>query len=732
MAFVTPAQQAFNAGLWGLSASGRADLKPYRQALSKCLNFIPRVTGSLAKRPGTKFVSEVKDSSKKVKLVPFIFDRTTSYMLEFGDFYLRVYKDGALLPVIDGGSSDTITTPWAVADLFELNWAQDADTLVVTHADYQPRLLQRASESSWSISALEFEWGPYLNRGESYPNVYPKDGTLGVKVGIDRGSVRDYRTNPITDTVRAEADVFEAGRDEGRIIVIGDGDLDNTNGESFCVGTINTVSSPTVCTVDFYDGRYDSGTAGTQYTFSWWMQAYWEQGSYAVWPSVCTFYQERLILGGGNAMPDRAWASRLGSITDFDSWAYTDAPPPTGGVHNPNIEQHEVLDTSAIPIGLSYPELNMIQWVRSSKNSLLFGTTRAVFVAQTPATEGFSPNSNIQVRSTAATGSTQLPAVNVNEQVSFVSQDRDNLVRIGFSLEADSFIPSDLNRFNADVLRPAAMDISVAFSPEPIIWLCTSDGRLVGCTLDDQQSVLAWHEHKLGGVGVDQTWAEVESVSVIPSLDETYDELWLVVRRTINGQEKRYVEFMTRELRSDENREDQRYVDCHGEPYSGVSTTTYSSLTHLPGETVDVLADGAAEAQKVVSAGGAITLEEGAEEIVAGLSYLSEAHTMPIVVNDPQGGSMAKRHRVSELYLRLSRSSAGELAAGHPDQLVYRPISYRQTQDPMDSGPPLFTGVLKERSLSEVSLEPVLATRHQSPVNFEVLVFGAYMDASSR
>jgi len=751
MAFVTPSQQAFTAGLWGVSASGRADLQPYRQALSRCVNFIPRNVGSAQKRPGTKFVSEVKDSTKAVRLVPFIYDRTTSYVIELGDGHMRVYKNGALLPVIDGAAANFIATPWAEADLFEINWAQDADTLVVTHADYQPRLIQRTDDDDWAVSLLEFTYGPYLGRGESFPNVYPKEsgGDYAAQMRLTSriATGTNFRDDPTSMAINSDGDVFDATRDVGRFIVMSTGTDGAVEGEeSYIFGTITAVGSATSATVLFTDGYQNYTTGGGtpgEYTHAWWLSAYWEDGPWAVWPSACTFYQERLILAGGAYSPDTAYASRLGSLDDFDLWAYNDKSPgwDTGSGNKTNEDQHIVLASSAIPIALSYPEVNLIQWIRSSRTALLIGTTRAVFVVEVSGNEGFAPDSNIQVRSTAATGSFLLPAININEKIAFISQDGDSIIRIGFSLEADSFVPSNLSRFSEDVLRPSAKDITASYAPDNVIWMATTDGRLVGCTIDDVQRVLAWHEHKIGGTGVTLdadgnpvAWGEVESVAAIPSSDQSYDELWMVVRRTIDGVAVRYIEYMQRELRSEELVTDQYYVDCGGTSQNTAApgTTTYTGLTHLVGETVDVLADGAAEAPKVVDASGEIELDDAAEDILAGLSYVSELHTMPIVVNDPQGGSMGKRHRVNEVYVRLRRSGGGAIAAGHPDELSYRTIAYRQTLDPLGAAPPLYTGVLKGKNLAEVSMEPVLAVRHTSPVNFELLVIGGYMDASSR
>ena len=90
----SPFYSALNAGEWSPQLEGRVDLAKYPHAMQECTNNIPMVYGGVAKRPGTRFVKEVKDSSKATRLIRFEFNTEQAYMLEFGDYYMRVFKDG--------------------------------------------------------------------------------------------------------------------------------------------------------------------------------------------------------------------------------------------------------------------------------------------------------------------------------------------------------------------------------------------------------------------------------------------------------------------------------------------------------------------------------------------------------------------------------------------------------------------------------------------------------------
>jgi hypothetical protein len=86
---------SFIAGEIDPALHARTDLNFYPSALRTCRNFIVRPGGGVVNRPGTKLVREVKDSADATRLIPFIYSEDDSYVLEFGDLYMRVHKNGA-------------------------------------------------------------------------------------------------------------------------------------------------------------------------------------------------------------------------------------------------------------------------------------------------------------------------------------------------------------------------------------------------------------------------------------------------------------------------------------------------------------------------------------------------------------------------------------------------------------------------------------------------------------
>ena len=111
-------QTSFNAGEWSPLMYGRADLTKYKNALALCQNYVPTLQGGLTRRPGTRFVAEVKDSTQPVRLVRFEFSITQAYVLEFGEQYIRFYANQGQL--LSGGVPYEVTTPYHTADLWNL------------------------------------------------------------------------------------------------------------------------------------------------------------------------------------------------------------------------------------------------------------------------------------------------------------------------------------------------------------------------------------------------------------------------------------------------------------------------------------------------------------------------------------------------------------------------------------------------------------------------------------
>ena len=237
----TLALNSFVSGEFSAKLDGRIDFGKYNTSCKTLENFLVHPQGAATRRVGTQFIAEVKDSSKKTRLIPFEFSTTQTYVLEFGNQYMRVYKDKG--QVLSGGSPFEISTPYLEAELFELKFAQSADVLFICHPNHAVRKLSRTGHTSWTLTEVEFTNGPYLA-------INTTATTLTPSVTTGNG------------TLTASASLF-ANTDVGRLVSLSNGFVKITGFTSATVVNITVKSNldNTNATSGFKLGAF-SGTTG--------------------------------------------------------------------------------------------------------------------------------------------------------------------------------------------------------------------------------------------------------------------------------------------------------------------------------------------------------------------------------------------------------------------------------------------------------------------------------------
>ena len=181
MAKASPAFTNFTAGELSPRLDGRTDLQKYFNGCKKLQNFITHPHGGASRRPGTIFVREVKNSAHNVRLIPFEFNVEQTYILEFGDQYFRIHKDGGT--VVDGSSNPIeVTTPYAHTDLAKIKFTQSADVMYVAHPDFAPRKITRTSHTAWTIAEVDFLRGPFQDENTSTTTLVASGRTGTVNV----------------------------------------------------------------------------------------------------------------------------------------------------------------------------------------------------------------------------------------------------------------------------------------------------------------------------------------------------------------------------------------------------------------------------------------------------------------------------------------------------------------------------------------------------------------------
>lgn len=149
-------QNNFTAGEISPSLFGRTDLEKYFTGLAIAENVIVQPEGGVIKRGGSRYIEEVKDSSKSTIIVEFNYKNQYSYILEFGNLYIRVYRDGEQIQ--SGGSPYEITTTYTDSEVDELRFTQESDTFYIVHKDHAPAKLTRSAHDNWTLANISFSF----------------------------------------------------------------------------------------------------------------------------------------------------------------------------------------------------------------------------------------------------------------------------------------------------------------------------------------------------------------------------------------------------------------------------------------------------------------------------------------------------------------------------------------------------------------------------------------------
>ncbi|MCR1002040.1 MAG: hypothetical protein NQ081_05365 [Enterobacter cloacae] len=717
MPSTSPAINSFNAGEFSPLMMGQTDFQKWRNGSKKLLNFIPRSQGPAERRGGTYFVSEIKNSSNKVWLAKFEYNTTQAFILEFGPGYVRFYSDHGVALNGTGTAPLEVVSPYTAADLtnddgaFGLSMVQSGDVIYIcTHTGNKPPYkLSRLSNTNWTLAALDFstsngpfeninsdktivvstdQWRPYSSTGATRPDGTPTTsslctitanspifnsnhvGSLFYIEAVASGYDSWQSGKPFTTGTVAYSDgkYYEAMSDgtTGTVQptwtsgVHRDGAGNTTEGvqwryaSTWGVVQITSVTSSTVAVGKIMSELPRAVTAKS--TYAW---AYGAWSNDVGYPTKVAFYKSRLCFSGRNKL----WFS---VSSDFENFT-------------PMSDGYQVQADDAINVQIEADSTNAIQWLASS-SSLLIGTAGNEFsCSPSTTTSSFGPD-NIQIIQESRYGSKGVNTIIVGDTVLFVQRAGRKVRAVTADYQSGTYSSVDLSVIAEHITASGIIDFTWQQEPDYVVWVLLNSGELVGLTYNAEQEVIAWHRHDVGGV--------VEAVSSIPDPSGDRDDLWMVVRRTINGVTKRYVEYLHASWDAyNESLSDAFYVDC-GLSYSGAATTTLSGLGHLEGKTVSIMTDGAVHPDRVV-ASGSVTLDWPASKASVGLPFTSELVTLPIEAGGTAGTAQSKIKRVSEMAIRFVNTLGGK--AGIEGGNYLDTIPSRDYHDLMDQGLGAFT-----------------------------------------
>ena len=742
MARVAAQLTNFTGGELSPRLDGRNDLTKYASGCKTLENFVVYPHGAAARRPGTTFVAEVANSANKTRLIPFEFSTTQTYMLEFSNLKMRVYKDrGSVLegdktisaitkanPAVvtatghgysngdevvisgvvgmtevnskrflvankttntfeltdkdgtninsstfttytSGGVSNKvfeITTPYTTAQLFDLKFAQSADVMYITHPEHEVEKLSRTAHTAWTLTDVDFTNGPYMDANITTTTLNPASHTVGTGVTVVASAVTGINSGS-----------GFLSTDVGRLLQFGTG-----------YGKITAVADTLNITITIIE---DLGSATAS--------ANWSLGSFSDTtghPSCVTFFEQRLVFAGTTSQPQTIFFSKSGDYENMDA--------NIGGT---------VADDDAIIYTIASNQVNAIRFMTATR-TLIIGTAGGEFTVSGGGTDNAITPTNILIKKQSNHGAANVDAIAVGNATLFLQRAKRKIRELAYNFDVDGYIAPDMTILAEHISEGGLTQMAYQQEPNQIIYAVRGDGELIGLTYQREQQVTAWHRHIFGGVfGAGN--AVCESVAVIPT-DDTEYEVYVIIKRTINGATRRFVEYVNNFDFTETDNTTFNFLDS-ALAYSGSAVTTISGLDHLEGQTVSVLANGATHPDKTVSS-GSITLDRSSTNVKVGLSYSSILQTMRLDAGSQNGTSQGKTKRIYEITIRLFESVGVEVGESLDNM---ERIPFRTSSDPMDQGIPPFTGDKAVEFRGNYDTDGFIFVRQTQPLPLTIL-----------
>ena len=833
----------FTGGELSPRLDGRTDLTKYSSGCSTLQNLVVYPHGSAARRPGSTFIAEVADSDNKTRLIPFEFSTTQTYMLEFSNLKMRVYKDkGAVLEgdktisgitaanpavvtatshgysngdevLISGVSGMTevngkrflvadkttntfelqdkdgvdinsssftayssggvankvfeLTTPYTTAQLFDLKFAQSADVMYITHPAHEVEKLSRTAHTTWTLTDVDFTKGPMQDANTTDTTLNPGQSAVGTGIALVASAVTGINGGSGFQST-----------DVGRFVFLSAG-----------YAKITGVTDTTNATITIITAL-DSASA----TANWQLGAFSDTTGH---PSSVTFFEQRLVFAGTTDQPQTIFFSKSGDYENMDA--------NIGGT---------VADDDAIIYTIASNQVNAIRFMTATR-TLIIGTAGGEFTVSGGGTDSAVTPTNILIKKQSNHGAANVDAIAVGNATLFLQRAKRKIRELAYNFDVDGYIAPDMTILAEHVTEGGLTQIAYQQEPNQIIYGARADGELVGLTYQREQQVTAWHRHIFGGrfgnatitvtdyaniangtrivltkadgttttftsatssttgkfhtttsnnqsatnlktlidadsdftatvssnvvtitetsplstgfltvtslddsvrlAKTDEGKAVCESVAVIPT-DDTEYEVYVIIKRTINGATRRFVEVLNVFDFDQTDNTSFNFLDS-ALSYSGSAATTISGLDHLEGQTVSILADGATHPDKTVSS-GSVTLDRSAINVKVGLAYTSLLQTMRLNAGSQNGTSQGKTKRIYDITVRMFETIGVEVG---PDLSNMERIPFRSSADLMDEGIPPFTGDKEVEFRGNYETDGFIYVRQTQPLPFTIL-----------
>ena len=745
-------QLAFTTGEVSLDVSSRFDLEQYKSALLEAENVVIRPYGAVAKRQGSQYVGQVKYSDKPTRLFEFTTNTNNSFMLEFGDKYIRVWNYGVYTGV-------EFATPFDSDILFDLNCIQSGDVMFICSGKYPIQTLSRYSDTDWRMSAYKLTEQPYdeINTDNGHTltvngdtitstkDLFTQDMVGSViqiayyieavhtsksgeavekKYGVGRFSKHektvynniDYNVERFSTDVELSWKFTTHGTWEGTVKL----QISNNDGQTWKDYRAYTSKNDynVTDTGKIEAGarlKYVSDIKGGSVNCDLSIMPFTQYGIVEI-KSVTDAKNATVNILNGIKEGESSHKWKLGSWNRGNGYpklctfyqdrfvvAATSKKPNyiwmsrTGDYPNFGVEKVEgtITDDSAITLPVINRKMCEIRHLVPA-NDLIILTSGNEWIVSGDKT--ITPT-NCNLKTQTQRGALSCEPQFIGNRCVFV-QERGGTVRdMGYSYESDNYTGQDLTLFVKTRVR-GYLTITSAYAQDPdsIIYYIRNDGEINCLTYIPEQKVYGWSHFVTNG-----KYLYCESVS-----EGEQDSLYILVERTLQGKKVKCIERMVPLYSDDVN----VFLDCYVE-FKSSNAIDSINIPHLSGQTVQVVIDDNQQPDVVIPDDGLLQLNVSGSNIKIGLPFTSKIRVPSVEMQMQDGTLQGRVATVSRVVLRVHKSFGGKIG---------------RTFDRMDdiTLPPdkLFTGdkpVILPKMGVNYSTDTSICIKHNDPFPFNLL-----------
>ena len=545
-------QRSLSGGELAPALYSRADTAKYSTGLRTVRNFVIKKEGGADNRAGFKYVVSTKDSTKQAVLIPFIFNDDQTYVLEFGNQYIRFVRNGAQIAVsgltawspvtayVVGdlasragvnyycilahtnqqppnatywyaltGDIYEIPTPYLESDLETLKYNQSLDVVTLTHKSYAIRELRRTGHTAWTLVTVA------MAPAQAAPTSPTNSGAAGTTT---QWVITAVNSETFEESLQSSSTGSSATPSSGSPITVywaaasGAGEYNVyklTNGVYGFIGVAVGLS--------FIDNGIEADATDTPPTAR---DPFVGADNY---PAISAYIQQRLTFANTTNYPEKIW---MGRSANFKNFTYSSPQQ----------------DDDAVTFSVPGRQYNEVRHIVDLEKMIVF-TRGSIWTAEGDSAGIIRPG-QVNPITRAYRGASIVTPVIVGTSIVYV-QARGNVIRDLIGDAVEGFKDSDLTIFASHLFRGfTVIDMAYQENPNSVIWVILEDNvtderSLIAMTYVKEHQVWAWHRHDTDG--------EFERLCVVPEGAE--DALYAIIKRPINGTDLRYIERQyTREI----------------------------------------------------------------------------------------------------------------------------------------------------------------------------------------